>query len=118
MQVKNHDMAGQWENWLSKSGFDVSHGHTDPVYKKGSEAVQFRLVAWKRLHGDGSANEAAFIDQMRRLGVDVRVDKHNGHSDIAFRAPTWRDVHVADHSNADQLMAWLKKNGFEVRHEH
>ena len=28
-----------------------------------------------------------------------------------------RDVHVADHKTADQLMGWLKQNGFEARHE-
>lgn len=118
MQVKTHQLAEQWSKWLAVSGFDVSHGHTDSAYTKGPEAVEFRLVAWKRLHGDGSPNEAAFIDQMRRLGVDIRVDKHDGHSDISFRAPTWRDAHLASHDDADKLMGWLKRNGFEVRHEH
>lgn len=118
MQVKNHQLAEHWSKWLTASGFDVSHGHTDPVYTKGTEVVEFRLVPWKQVHGDGSSNEAAFIDQMRRLGVDVRVDKHNGHSDIKFRAPIWRDVHLASHDDADKLMVWLKQSGFEVRHEH
>ena len=118
MQVKNHQLADQWSKWLAASGFDVSHGHSDPAYTKGSEAVEFRLVNWKELHGDGSPNEAAFIDQMRRIGCDVRVNKHDGHSDIKFRAPTWRDVHLASHDDADRLMGWLKQYGFEVRHEH
>lgn len=118
MQVKNHQLAEQWSKWLAASGFDVSHGHTDPAYTTGAEAVEFRLVAWREVHGDGSPNETAFIDQLRRLGVDVRIDEHNGHSDIKFRAPTWREVHLASHNDADNLMAWLKQNGFEVRHEH
>ena len=58
------------------------------------------------MHGDGSPYEAAIIDQMRLLGVDVRVDKHNGHSDIKFRAPSWRDVHLASHDDAHMLIAW------------
>jgi hypothetical protein len=118
MQVKNHNMAEQWENWLSKSGFDVSHSHPDPAYAKGPEAVEFRLVKWKSMHGDGSANEKQFVTTLQQLGCEVRMDKHDGHADIAFRAPTWRDVHVADHGKADQLMGWLNQNGFEVRHEH
>jgi len=118
MKVKNHSMAVQWENWLTKSGFDVSHSHPDPAYAVGPEAVEFRRMNWKQMHGDGSANEKQFVATLQQLGCEVRMEKHAGHSDIAFRAPTWRDVHVTDHSKADQLMAWLKQNGFEVRHEH
>jgi hypothetical protein len=118
LQVKNHNMAEQWANWLSKSGFDVSHSHPDPAYAKGPEAVEFRLVTWKRIHGDGSDNERRLIATLKKLGCEVRLDQHAGHSDIAFRAPTWRDVHVANHAQADQLMNWLKQNGFETHHEH
>ncbi|MDV6031447.1 MAG: hypothetical protein F9B45_15385 [Phycisphaera sp. RhM] len=118
MQVKDHKMAEQWAGWLAKSGFDVSHAHPDPAYAQGPEAVKFRMVNWKRLHGDGSPNEKQFIDILKRLGVEVRIDQHDGHSDIAFRAPTWRDVHLADHAAADQLMGWLKQQGFETQHEH
>ena len=118
LQVKDHKMAEQWANWLSKSGFDVSHSHPDAAYAKGAESVEFRLVKWKQMHGDGSANEKQMIDTLKKLGVEVRVDQHDGHSDIKFRAPTWRDVHVADHAAADQLMAWLKQNGFETQHDH
>ena len=118
MQVKDHKMAEQWAGWLSKSGFDVSHAHAHPSYAEGPEAVEFRMAKWKRIHGDGSANEKQMIDSLKKLGVEVRVDNHGGHSDIAFRAPTWRDVHVADHQTAEQLMGWLKQNGFETHHEH
>ncbi|MCS7466342.1 hypothetical protein NZK35_06590 [Stieleria sp. ICT_E10.1] len=118
MEVKDHKMAEQWAGWLSKSGFDVSHAHPDPAYAKGPEVVEFRMVKWKRMHGDGSANEKQMIDTLKKVGAEVRVDSHDGHSDIAFRAPTWRDVHVANHKTADQLMGWLKQNGFETRHEY
>jgi len=118
MQVKDHKMAQQWAGWLSKSGFDVSHSHADASYAKGPEEVEFRMVSWKRMHGDGSANQQQLITTLKKLGVEVRIDKHGDHSDVAFRAPTWRDVHVADHDAADQLMGWLKQNGFETRHQH
>jgi hypothetical protein len=118
LPVKNHQRADQWSRWLSASGFDVSHGHTDPSYTQGSEVVEFRLVEWKNLHGDGSPNESLLIDQLRRIGCDVQFDKHDGHSDIRFRAPTWRDVHFVSHNDAHKLMRLLKQNGFEVRHEH
>ena len=117
MQVKDHQMAEQWASWLSKSGFDVSHSHADPSYVNGPEVVEFRMVKWKEMHGNGSAEETQMIDTLKKLGVEVRVDQHGGHSDIAFRAPTWRDVHVADHKIAEQLVGWLKQNGFETHHD-
>jgi hypothetical protein len=61
--------------------------------------------------------EKQFVETLKKLGVEVRIDQHDGHSDIAFRAPTWRDVHLADHAAADQLMGWLKQQGFETQHE-
>ena len=114
MQVKNHTLAEQWSKWLTSSGFDVSHGHTAPQYQGGDEVVEFRRVEWKQIHGDGSPKEAAFVDQLQRLGCEVRVDQHGGHVDIRFRAPTWRDVHVANSEESGQLVTWLQQNGFEV----
>ncbi len=118
LKVADHKQADQWAQWLSASGFDVSHSHTNPVFSKGPEAVSFRLVAWKQIHGNGSEKDATLAQQLKEIGCDVVIEKHQGHSDIRFRAPTWRDIHLADHSAAEQWMNWLKQNGFEAKHEH
>ena len=118
LEVVDHKLADQWSSWLAASGFDVSHSHTDAAFALGPEAVEFRLVAWKQIHGKGSPEEAQMIEQLKKIGCDVVVEKHQGHSDIRFRAPTWRDIHLADHAAADQWTNWLKQNGFEARHEH
>lgn len=118
MAVKDHAMADQWSGWLKASGFDVSHSHSDPAFAEGPEAVEFRMVKWKQIHGNGSPQEAQMLDQLKKVGAEVVVENHGNHSDIKFRAPTWRDVHFADHGTADQWMGWLKQNGFETRHEH
>jgi hypothetical protein len=118
MEVKTH-AAEQWLGWLKGSGFDVSHGHVDASYAEGKESVEFRLIKWKSVHGNGSEQEKQFVDTLTRLGVEVAAEKHGNHSDIRYRSPVWRDVHVADHAAAEQLMAWLKKSGFEVaEHKH
>lgn len=118
LTVKDHALAEQWAGWLKGSGFDVSHCHTDPAFAKGPEAVEFRMVKWKQVHGNGSQQEAQMLEQLKKLGAEVVVENHGNHSDIKFRAPTWRDVHFADHKAADEWMGWLKQNGFETRHEH
>lgn len=119
MTVATHALAEQWTGWLKGSGFDVSHAHPDPVYAEGKETVEFRLVNWKAIHGKGTAEEKQFVELLGKLGCEVVVSEHAGHSDIKFRAPTWRDVHVAEHKAADELGTWLKKNGFEVApHKH
>ncbi len=117
LAVKDHAMADQWAGWLKASGFDVSHSHTDPAFAEGPEAIEFRMVKWKQLHGNGSQQEAQMLDQLKKIGAEVVVENHGNHSDIRFRAPTWRDIHVADHAAAEQWTAWLKKTGFEARHE-
>ena len=119
MSVDTHALAEQWSGWLKGSGFDVSHAHPDASYAEGKEVVEFRLVNWKSFHGKGTAEEKQFIDLLGKMGCEVVVSDHAGHSDVKFRAPTWRDVHVAEHAAADELGAWLKKNGFEVApHKH
>ena len=119
MTVETHALAEQWSGWLKGSVFDVSHAHPDAIYAKGKEAVEFRLVNWKSIHGKGTPDEKKFIELLGKLGCEVVVSEHTGHSDIKFRAPTWRDVHVAEHKGAEELSNWLKKNGFEVApHKH
>ena len=119
MTVETHALAEQWIGWLKGSGFDVSHAHADPIYAEGKEVVEFRMVNWKSIHGKGTADEQQFIELLGKVGCEVVVAEHSGHNDIKFRAPTWRDVHVAEHKAADELGAWLKKSGFEVApHKH
>ena len=119
MKVASHELVEQWLGWLKGSGFDVSHGHVDPAYAKGAETVAFRLVNWKSIHGNGSEQEKQFVQSLQRLGCEVVTEDHGGHSDIRFRSPVWRDVHVADHAAAEQLGAWLKGSGFELApHQH
>lgn len=119
MAVETHQLADQWSGWLKGSGFDVSHAHPNPVYAEGKEAVEFRLLSWKTIHGKGTAEDKKFVNLLSNLGCEVVESEHAGHSDIKFRAPIWRDVHVADHKTADELGIWLKTIGFEVApHKH
>jgi len=118
LDVANHELAEQWGAWLKTSGLEVSHTHVDPAFTKGPEVVEFRLVDWKSIHGDGSPESKRFVEALGQIGCDVSIETHDGHADIHYRAPVWRDIHLPDHATADQWMNWLKGHGFEVHHEH
>lgn len=116
VEVKSHQLAEQWQTWLMNSGFDTHHGDVDPSFTEGAEVVEFRAKDWQTLHGD--ANSDRMIATLRKVGADVRVERHGNHSDVSYRCPVWSDIHLTDHDNAEKWMAWLKGNGFEVRHAH
>ena len=86
LAVSDHAMADQWAAWLKNAGFDVSHGHTDVAFATGPEVVELRMVKWKTIHGNGSAEEAETLEQLKKLGVEVIVESHGNHDDIRFRA--------------------------------
>lgn len=118
LAVRDHKLAEQWTGWLTASGFDVSHAHAEAGFMSGPEVVEFRLVNWKSMHGTNSPQEKQLIKQLQMIGCEVAVEQHGGHSDIRFRAPTWRDIHLADHASANEWSTWLQQNGFEVQHSH
>jgi len=118
LDVANHELASQWETWLKNSQLDVSHTHTDPNFTKGTEIVEFRLVEWKNIHGDGTPESQRFVEALGQVGCDVSLQTHDDHSDIYYRAPVWRDIHLPNHQTAEVWMNWLTSHGFEVHHEH
>lgn len=115
ISVDNPDIAKQWQDWLLSAGFDVFRPQTDPSFSQGAEGIEFRLADWKSFHGDDSAEQARFIDTLKKVGCDVRVNEHDGHSDIRFRAPIWCVIRIADQAAANQWMEWFKAQGFETR---
>lgn len=115
LAFEDQALAEGWVRWLDANGFDTSLTKLDTVFTVGAEAIQFRLVPWKRIHGDGSTGEAELIRNLQKLGVEVVVEEHGNHNDISFRAPTWRSIRLADPSQADQWTAWLMQMGFETK---
>lgn len=120
MTVKNHEQSRQWERWLKASGFDVWHGHVDEQLAHGKEAVDFRLVKWKKLHFESgqAAEQKQITTTLKLLGCQVKEDRHGKHTDVVFRVPVWSTIRVPDHAAADQWVRWLKDTGFETKHSH
>jgi hypothetical protein len=115
ISVEKAETAQQWQAWLEWAGFDVFRMQRDPSFSQGSEGVEFRLADWKTIHGNGSPEQNQFTETLKKIGCDVRITEHNGHSDIRFRAPIWCEIRIADPAAANQWQEWFKAQGFETR---
>ncbi|WP_139228645.1 hypothetical protein [Planctomicrobium piriforme] len=120
INVANHDLAHQWEGWMKTMGFDYSHGHVDAALTQGPESLEYRLTEWKTIHAEATAagDITKLVATLKSIGCEVRDERHEGHADISYRSPIWRDIHFANHQSAQQWQSWLQANGFEARHEH
>ncbi|MCO8121642.1 hypothetical protein NHH03_07830 [Stieleria sp. TO1_6] len=82
-----------------------------------SEIVEYRLVKWKTVHGEGDKAEK-MVATLKKLRCEVKVGSHGGHTDISYRCAKWQKLALKDHDAAHQWQAWLKKYGFETKHAH
>jgi hypothetical protein len=117
ISLDNPEAAQQWRDWLVTAGFDVFWPRVDATFSNGPEAVQFRQLEYKTIHGDGSAEQSQFVETLKKLGCDVRAIEHNSHADIRYRAPTWTTIRFADQTEAKKWREWLVTQGFETKSE-
>ncbi len=94
---------------------DHSHEHAGHDHP---EVVAFRLADWHEQHFEDAQKAAQHFKAIEKLGCEVKQGKHDGHFDVIYRCPTWKDMKVADHKLADQWGGWLKGSGFDTHHVH
>lgn len=82
------------------------------------ELVEFRLVNWKTVEFEDKAKAAAHVDAIKKLGCEVRQEDHDGHVDVTYRCPQWKQIALKTHSDAHKWEKWLKASGFETKHTH
>jgi hypothetical protein len=98
-----------------EAGHDHSHeheGHDHP------EVVAFCLPDWHEQHFEDAEKAAQHFQAIKKLGCEVKQEKHDGHVDVIYRSPTWKEMKVADHKLAEQWGGWLKGSGFDTHHVH
>ena len=76
--------------------------------------VGFRMANWRNIHGDGTKATTDLISTLKKIGCEVKQNKHGGHVDIAFRCPSWKTVSVQNDAQSSQWHQWLVKNKFET----
>ncbi|REJ65017.1 MAG: hypothetical protein DWQ31_19730 [Planctomycetota bacterium] len=82
------------------------------------EVVQYRLVQPRTVHLDDEASARNYDKTLRELGCASQLGGHNGHFDLTYQCPQWRQLELADHASADKWQEWLASLGFEVGHKH
>ena len=85
---------------------------------ESSESVAYRAKEWKSMHVENDADIQRTIDILKKLGCETKVDQHNGHTDVSFGSPEWKEVTLDSHENADQWEQRLTRNGFQTLHGH
>lgn len=82
------------------------------------EIVRYRLPDWKRkhLHDVGKADK--IVETLKKLGCEVEKLDHNGHVDVKYRCPEWRQIKPATHDEAVRWEKWFKEFYFLVEHKH
>lgn len=116
LSLKSQDEAHQLAHWLSDNGFETLF--LQPAQSGHLETVAFRLPKAKSRHFDSADQANSNADTIRMLGCEVKQGSHGGHHDVSYRCPQWRVIGLEDPAEAHEWERWLKRNGFETRHEH
>ncbi len=82
------------------------------------EIVRYRLEDWKRKHLHDVAKAEKIADSLKKLGCEVEKADHNGHIDVKYRCPQWRQITLDSHEEAVRWQRWFKEYSFQTEHKH
>lgn len=79
-----------------------------------AETVRYRLENWKAKHIHEVAKADQLTDTLKKLGCEVQKAEHNGHIDVKYRCPQWRQISLESEDEAARWEKWLKQNLFQT----
>jgi hypothetical protein len=82
------------------------------------EIVRYRLTEWKRQHLHDAVKGKKIMDTLTKLGCEIQKEDHNGHIDLKYRCPEWKQLELKSHDDAHKWESWLKSFKFETEHKH
>jgi hypothetical protein len=82
------------------------------------EMVRYQLKDWKRKHIHDAKKAETIAETLTKLGCELTKDAHNGHIDVKYRCPEWRELKLDTHDEAHKWEKWLKEYGFTTEHKH
>ncbi|MCA9051205.1 MAG: hypothetical protein KDA89_20855 [Planctomycetaceae bacterium] len=80
--------------------------------------VAYRAGASVTQHFDDQVKASRHAEAVRKLGCEVSVTEHSGHTDVSYRSTPWRSLSFSGEQLAHQWEDWLKRAGFETLHAH
>ncbi len=89
-----------------------------PALASADEIVRYQLSNWKVKHIHDSKKADVIAVTLKKLGCDLKKEHHNGHIDIKYRCPKWRQLDLDSHSEAHKWEKWLKEYHFKTEHKH
>lgn len=82
------------------------------------EIVRYQLTNWKAKHVHDVKKAEVIAKTLKQLGCEVKKEQHNGHLDIKYRCPKWRQLDLDSHAEAHKWEKWLKEYHFKTEHKH
>ena len=89
-----------------------------PLSLSADEVVRYRLKDWKAKHIHNTKNAETIAGTLKKLGCEVKRSGHEGHVDVRYRCPKWRQLDLDSHAQAHKWEKWLKEYQFETEHKH
>ena len=85
---------------------------------KSVELLEFRLPKAKTVHLHDEKMAKSYDKSFKTLGVQCKLHNHDGHIDLSFECPKWKQAEFATHADVEKWEKWLKALGFETKHSH
>jgi hypothetical protein len=89
-----------------------------PSLASGAEIVRYQLTDWKAKHIHDAKKADTITKTLKDLGCEVKRDQHNGHIDVKYRCPKWKELKLKTHDEAHKWEKWLKEFEFKTEHKH
>ena len=83
-----------------------------------NEIVRYQLANWKAKHIHDTSRADVIQKTLTRLGCEVNKSQHNGHIDLTYRCPKWKQLTLDSHAEAHKWESWLKEFEFKTEHKH
>lgn len=89
-----------------------------PSLVMADEVVRYQLTQWKAKHIHDAKKAETIAGTLKKLGCELKRYQHNGHIDVKYRCPKWRELRLDSHADALQWEKWLKEFEFKTEHKH
>ena len=67
---------------------------TVPALASADEIIRYQLTDWKAKHIHDNKKADVIAGTLKKLGCELKKEQHNGHIDVKYRCPKWRQLEL------------------------